>query len=119
MRMNLEDAAQYVRFHLNRGEVDGKQILEAQYFDEMYRPSVQITTAEPELRYGLGFVLWGNFSDTYAIQHLGDGFGFSTSMTWFPEYEIGMVLFINSVERGPRLGRWVVAADGNDRLRSD
>ena len=100
LRMTLNDAVRYVRFHLNRGWVDGQQVLDSRYVDEMYRPSVQIASFAPMLRYGLGFYLWGDFGDTYSVQHSGDGFGLSASMRWYPEYGIGAVMFINSIHRG-------------------
>lgn len=100
-RMTLDDATRYIQFHLNRGRVSDEQLLESQLIDEMYRPSVQIASNEPMLRYGLGVVLRGDFAGTYSVHHLGDGFGFSAAMKWYPEYGIGAVLFINSVERGP------------------
>lgn len=101
IRMTLDDATRYLQFHLNRGRVADEQILESQLIDEMYRPSVQIASFQPMLRSGLGVFLWGDFAGTYSVQHLGDGFGFSAAMRWYPEYGLGAVLFINSVERGP------------------
>lgn len=101
IRMTLDDAIRYLQFHLNRGQVADTQVLGSHFIDEMYRPSVQVASIQPMLRSGLGVFLWGDFSDTYSIQHLGDGFGFSAAMRWYPEYGIGTVLFINSVERGP------------------
>lgn len=99
--MSLEDAARYVQFHLNRGSNGDEQVLGSQFFDEMYRPSVQIATWEPMLRYGLGFYLWGNFAGTYSVHHQGTGFGLSAAMRWYPEYGIGMILFVNTVDRRP------------------
>ena len=101
IRMTLDDATHYLQFHLNRGRVGNEQVLGSQLIDEMYRPSVQIAHNAPMLRYGLGVVLRGDFADTYSVHHLGDGFGFSASMRWYPEYGIGAVTFINSVNRGP------------------
>lgn len=100
LRMTLTDAVRYVQFHLNRGRVADKPILEARFFDEMDRPSVQITTAVPMLRYGLGFYLWGDFAETYSVHHQGTGFGLSAVMRWYPEYGIGMAMFLNTVDRG-------------------
>ena len=101
IRMSLDDAVRYVQFHLNRGSFGDEQVLGSQFFDEMYRPSVQIAAFEPMLRYGLGVYLWGNFAGTYSVHHGGTGFGLSAATRWYPEYGIGMVLFINTVDRGP------------------
>jgi CubicO group peptidase (beta-lactamase class C family) len=100
VRMTLDDAVRYVQFHLNRGRVGDAQVLATRFFDEMYRPSVEIASSEPMLRYGLGFYLWGDFAGTYSVHHQGTGFGFSASMRWYPEYGIGMVLLLNTVDRG-------------------
>lgn len=101
LRMTLDDAVRYVQFHLNRGRVGDEQVLATRFFDAMYRPSVEITSSEPMLRYGMGFYLWGNFAETYSVHHQGTGFGFSASTRWYPEYGIGMVLLLNTVDRGP------------------
>lgn len=101
MRMTLDDAIGYVQFHLDRGHIGDEQVLDSQFFDEMYRPSVQIATFEPMLRYGLGVYLWGNFAGTYSVHLQGTGFGLSAAMRWYPEYGIGMVMFLNTVNRGP------------------
>jgi hypothetical protein len=45
--------------------------------------------------YGLGIAV-GKKHDTYLLNHNGGGFGFLTTMTWYPEYGIGCVVLTNS-----------------------
>ena len=101
LRMTLKDAIRYLQFHLNRGRVGDKQLLASRYVNELTRPSVQIATFAPMLRYGLGFAVWGDVADTYTVEHQGSGFGFSAIMRWYPEYGIGLVVFLNTIDRGP------------------
>jgi hypothetical protein len=79
----------FVRFHLNRGTIDGWRLLDADLIDSMYKSSA----VSPG--YGLGIGI-GTKHDTYCLNHNGGGFGFLTTMTWYPEYGIGCVVLTNS-----------------------
>jgi CubicO group peptidase (beta-lactamase class C family) len=83
------DLARFVQFHLNRGVADGRAVLEPRLLDAMY------TSSPVSKGYGLGIAI-GTKHDTYFLNHNGGGFGFLTTMTWYPEYGIGCVALTNS-----------------------
>ncbi len=101
VRASLDDAAHYVRFHLNRGTVDGRQLIAPELLDEIYRPTHREPafgdhTVFPEhLYHGMGTYSFKE-ADTYGIGHTGGGFGFTASMRWLPEYGVGKVILYNS-----------------------
>jgi CubicO group peptidase (beta-lactamase class C family) len=92
---NILDMAKYLRFHINKGRVNGKQLLRKELIEEMH--SVQF----PEMKQKAGYCLClakSLVSDTYFLQHGGGGYGFITSMTMYPELKIGVVTLTNSEE---------------------
>ena len=92
---NLLDMARYMQFHLNKGIVDGIQILERGLIDQMHAPSIP----EKHQRAGYGLCLVKNLiSLTYNLQHGGGGYGFITSMVMYPEIKLGVVTLCNSHE---------------------
>jgi CubicO group peptidase (beta-lactamase class C family) len=87
------ELSRFVQFHLNRGEIDGRLILDANLIDAMY------TSSPISEGYALGIGI-GKSHDTYYLNHNGGGFGFSTTMTWCPEYGIGCIVLTNSTSHG-------------------
>jgi len=83
------ECARFVQFHLNRGLIDGRRLLDARLVDTMY------TSPEISKGYGLGIAV-GEKHDTYYLNHNGGGFGFLTTMTWYPEYGVGCIVLTNS-----------------------
>ena len=83
------ELTRFVQFHLNRGMVSGRAVLDARQLDAMY------TSSPVSPGYGLGIAI-GKKHDTYLLNHNGGGFGFLTTMTWYPEYGIGCVVLTNS-----------------------
>jgi len=85
------ELARFVLFHLHRGTIDGRRILDAALIDTMY------TSSEVSKGYALGIAI-GEKHNTYFLNHNGGGFGFLTTMTWYPEYGIGCVVLTNSTK---------------------
>ena len=83
------ELSRFVQFHLNRGSIDGRRLMDARLIDTMY------TSSEIAKGYGLGIGI-GTKHDTYYLNHNGGGFGFLTTMTWYPEYGIGCIVLTNS-----------------------
>jgi CubicO group peptidase (beta-lactamase class C family) len=99
---NILDMARYLRFHINKGRVNGKQLLRKELIEEMH--SVQF----PEMKQKAGYCLCLDkslVSDTYFLQHGGGGYGFITSMTMYPGLKIGVVTLTNSEESLVSSGR--------------
>jgi CubicO group peptidase (beta-lactamase class C family) len=84
------ELSRFVQFHLNRGTIDGRRILDAGLVDAMY------ATSPISEGYGLGIGIQEKH-DTYYLGHGGGGFGFLTTMTWYPEYGIGSVVLTNGI----------------------
>jgi hypothetical protein len=82
------ELSRFVQFHLNRGTIDGRRILDASFIDTMY------TSSEIAKGYGLGIGIKKK-NDSYSLNHNGGGFGFLTTMTWYPEYGIGCIVLTN------------------------
>ncbi len=83
------ELARFVQFHLNRGTIDDMRLLDPVLIDAMY------TTAPVSKQYGLGIGIRMR-NETHVVNHNGGGFGFLTTMTWYPEYGIGCVVLTNS-----------------------
>jgi CubicO group peptidase (beta-lactamase class C family) len=93
MYTNILDMAKYMQFHINRGRVDGRQLLESKLIDQMHAVSLP----EDHQRAGYGLCLdQGLVSRTYYLQHSGGGYGFATSMVMYPEIKLGVVTLCNS-----------------------
>ena len=94
------DMSRFVRFHLNRGTLDGQTILEPRLLDAMCTtsPILSLTssTSKKELHFGLCVVV-SEKHDSYSLEHGGGGFGFFTQMKWYPEYGIGCIVLTNSM----------------------
>jgi hypothetical protein len=89
------DMARYLRFHINRGEIDGKRLLSMAWAETMYTPP---NTAAWEEGYGLGIGVHSRHG-VRCLEHGGGGLGFNTEMIWYPELKLGMVVLTNSENR--------------------
>ena len=90
---NIRDMGRYMQFFINRGRVDGRQILREDLIKEMEAPAFP---GEFE-RFGYGLCLQSAVAGpTYLVCHGGGGYGFGTSMTYYPELKIGIVTLTNS-----------------------
>lgn len=84
---SLNDLIKYVQLHLNLGEAEGKTFIEMSHLYEMY--TIRL------FNYGLGTYI-GKSGDTYFLNHNGGGYGYSSAMLWYPEYNIGAIMLCNS-----------------------
>jgi CubicO group peptidase (beta-lactamase class C family) len=90
---NILDMADYLRFHINKGIVNGRQLLKKELIEEMH----EVAFPEKYQRAGYGLCLRRNvISRTYYLQHGGGGYGFITSMVMYPELKLGVVTLTNS-----------------------
>jgi len=78
--------AQFVRFFLNGGKVDGQTVLDEDLITSMYNNN------------GLAV---SDYNKNYLLGHSGSTMGFISYMYWFPEYEIGYVYLMNALNRIP------------------
>jgi CubicO group peptidase (beta-lactamase class C family) len=90
-----KDLARFVQFHLNHGAVDGRQLIEARLLDSMYL----LPSTWSKHTYAMGFAVVKR-NGSYFLNHNGSGFGFYTTMSFYPELGIGCVALTNSVDHG-------------------
>ena len=83
------DLSRFMRFHLNRGTLDGQTILKPRFLDAM------CTTSPILKKYGLCLIVREKH-DSYSVSHNGGGFGILARMIWYPEYGIGCIVLTNS-----------------------
>jgi len=88
---NIDEMVKYVQFQMNLGNLNNKQLIEKEHFYEMYTINKNF--------YGLGtWIVRPNDNDvlkTFYLTHSGEGFGYGSTMLWFPEYGLGCVILSN------------------------
>jgi CubicO group peptidase (beta-lactamase class C family) len=83
---SLNDMVKYTQLLMNYGATRNDTIIEKKSLFEMFRINTN--------NYGLGTYI-DNSDDILYINHNGGGFGYSASLLWFPEYNLGSVLLCN------------------------
>jgi len=115
--LSLKGQAVFTRFLLGSGTVNGRQVLNASYIDEM-------RTSDKEGWYGLGTFIGNNFGATF-FYHPGGGFGLRSELHWLPPYDFGLVAFANQEYQeylGPltkKIVRRVLEVKGVDSKATD
>jgi len=79
-----------MQFLLNWGKVDGQTVLDKSLITAMGTPSTQ------NKFFGMGINLYPDNHGIWRLGHGGGGMGFTSGMTWLPEYGIGFVFLGNS-----------------------
>jgi CubicO group peptidase (beta-lactamase class C family) len=85
--LSIKDQAVFVRFLLNSGAFNGKQMLHSNYVGEM-------RVSDKEGWYGLGTFI-GNDCGAVFCYHPGGGFGLRSELFWVPAYDFGVAAFAN------------------------
>ncbi len=91
---SLHDMIRWARVHLNHGELDGKRILKAATYEEMWKPAGE---AFPQI--GLGWFLWRR-DGLAVVGHNGSDTGFVADLEMIPERGIAAIVLCN-LDRGP------------------
>ncbi len=87
------DMAGYLQFQINEGAINGHRLLDADLAETMYTPPnipAQLVGS------GLGIDL-NTRNGARHFQHGGGGFGFNSSMVWYPDLKLGSVVLTNAV----------------------
>ena len=85
------DMARYLQFHINEGMIEGKRLLQDELAETMYTPPNDVAKI---LGSGLGIVV-STRNGARHFQHGGGGFGFNSSMVWYPDLKLGSVVLTN------------------------
>jgi CubicO group peptidase (beta-lactamase class C family) len=89
------DMAHYLQLHINKGALDEDRLLREDLAETMYTsPSAPARNAYPDSSYTLGITV-NMRNGARHFQHGGGGFGFNSSMVWYPELKLGAVVLCN------------------------
>jgi CubicO group peptidase (beta-lactamase class C family) len=93
---SAHDMAAYVQFYLNRGSVNGAEVMPATSIDRMEIPT-RTWAAQQGLKAGYGLSNYWSFHDGFVYHgHNGGVEGGLTEMAYMPEYGVGYFFSINS-----------------------
>lgn len=96
---SIDDMAKYLQMHVNKGNLEGKQVLGKNNADQMQSPQMVIQGTplfpeQSETSYGMGL-----FIETYRghkhVNHGGNLDGFSLQLSFLPNDGIGVVVLTN------------------------
>jgi CubicO group peptidase (beta-lactamase class C family) len=88
---SARDMAQWLRFVLNGGTVDGKRLVSEKNYEEWLKPQMKISATS---NYGLGWFL-DKWNGLKVVQHGGNIDGFNSLVAMIPEKKIGFVMLTN------------------------
>jgi CubicO group peptidase (beta-lactamase class C family) len=90
---SAKDMAQWLKFVLGGGSVDGKRLVSEKSFAEWLKPQMKVN-ASGTVNYGLGWFLqkWNGMT---VVQHGGNIDGFNSLVAMIPEKKLGFVMLTN------------------------
>ena len=90
---SARDMAQWLRFVLGGGSIDGKRLLSEKGYEEWLKPQMKVNPAGT-VNYGLGWFLqkWNGLT---VVQHGGNIDGFNSMVAMIPEKKLGFVMLTN------------------------
>ncbi|HEX3101835.1 MAG TPA: serine hydrolase domain-containing protein, partial [Pyrinomonadaceae bacterium] len=88
---SANDMAQWLRFVLNGGSVNGKRLVSEKNYEEWLKPQMKIAGTSS---YGFGWFLQ-DWNGLKVVQHGGNIDGFNSMVAMIPEKHIGFVLLTN------------------------
>ena len=83
---NLNDFIKYAHLLMNYGNTTDKILIDKKFLFEMFKININ--------NYGLGTYI-NKSDDVWYVNHNGGGFGYGATLLWFPEYDLGSVIFCN------------------------
>jgi hypothetical protein len=90
---SANDMSKWLRFVLNGGKVDGKQLVSEEGFAEWIKPQMKISP-DGSVSYGFGWFVQ-SWNDKKVVQHGGNIDGFNSMVALMPEEKLGFVLLTN------------------------
>jgi CubicO group peptidase (beta-lactamase class C family) len=93
--ISVLDAAKLISFHLRKGKIEQKQLINPDLLEEMYKPQL---IEKKEFGYGFGLYSVEKIGNAKVYGHAGGGYGYQTNMQWIPEYRIGVVVLSNNMK---------------------
>ncbi len=93
---SAEDMGKWLIAHLNRGYTAEGQIFPAADIEECHTIATQFEENGKETGYGMGWFISYGSDDVSLIWHGGDTPNFTTDMFLLPDYQMGVVVLVNS-----------------------
>ena len=90
---SANDMANWLRFIVNGGELNGKRLVSKEGFDEWTKPQMKITP-NGSVSYGFGWFVQ-TWKDKKVIQHGGNIDGFNSMVAAMPGEKLGFVILTN------------------------
>ena len=91
----VEDMAKWLVVHLNNGSNAEGQVFPGDCIREAHTTAVLFEENGEEMGYGMGWFINDN-NDTQLVWHGGDTPTFTADMLLLPEYDVGVVVLVNS-----------------------
>ncbi len=97
---NVDDVAKWLQFYLDKGKVNGKQIISEKQMKEMITPQTlqKVATTQPYnslfKAYGLGWQLQ-DYNGKLEVSHTGGLEGIVTQTIFYPQINLGIVVLTN------------------------
>lgn len=88
-----KDMANWLKFVLNGGTVDGKRLISEKGYEEWTKPQMKISP-NGKVSYGLGWFLQ-DWNGLKIVQHGGNIDGFNSLVAMIPEKKLGFVMLTN------------------------
>jgi CubicO group peptidase (beta-lactamase class C family) len=96
--ISVLDVLKLISFHLRKGRIEQKQLINPDLLEEMYKSQFLETE---EFGYGLGLYSVEKIENAKVYGHAGGGYGYQTNMQWIPEFKIGVVVLSNNMKNSP------------------
>jgi CubicO group peptidase (beta-lactamase class C family) len=90
---SARDMAEWLRFVLNGGTINGKRLVSEKGLDEWLKPQMKMNAAGTA-NYGLGWFLQ-TYNGMKVVQHGGNIDGFNALVAMIPEKKLGFVMLTN------------------------
>lgn len=90
---NIRDMAEYLKFHINKGKVEGKPFLRPDLMETFH--TIQYKGTDQKIGIALG-LLRIDVVKPYGLNFGGGGHGFFSFMGMYPDLKLGVVLLTNS-----------------------
>jgi CubicO group peptidase (beta-lactamase class C family) len=118
MFTSLNDLGRWLRFNINNGMLDGKQVVPADVVQSVHTGYADVAREGGPFagagKYGLGWQI-GKFRDENVISHFGGYEGWSSHISYMPDRKIGVAVMINESTAGSPVGHFL-ATYAYDRL---
>lgn len=104
INMSIADAAQWLLFQLNNGNVNGKQLVSLENLNQMRTSHVDVGAPQggrqfpkervTQIQYGMGWFIH-DYMDTKMLSHMGGMTGTRGLLSLIPDEKIGIIIIAN------------------------